>query len=93
MSGLKLYMASVTGNVEIKKKQQKILMTLEGKKFPFEQIDITSDSAKKDEMREIAGDPKALPPQLANGKDYLGDFAAFDEAVENETLEEFLKLK
>ena len=56
----------------MKKKQQKILMILEGKKFPFQQFDVSSDPSLKERMRAIVGNPKALPPQLCKGDEYLG---------------------
>ena len=53
-------------------KQQKIEMVLDSKKIEYEKIDITADEAFKQEMRNIVGDPKALPPQLCNGDTYCG---------------------
>ena len=47
-------------------------MILEAKKIPFELIDVAADESAKKRMREIAGDPKALPPQLTNGDQYCG---------------------
>lgn len=47
-------------------------MTLEGKKIPYKKLDIAADESLKTKMREIAGNPKALPPQLANGDQYCG---------------------
>lgn len=68
-------------------------MILDAKKIAYNKLDISADETLKKDMREIAGDPKALPPQLANGKQYCGNFEAFEDAVESESLEEFLKLK
>ena len=56
----------------MKKNQQRIRMILESKKIPFEAIDIALQSNDKDKMREIVGDPKALPPQVCNGITYCG---------------------
>lgn len=92
MASVDLYMASVTGNVDTKKKQQKIIMILEGKKIPFNQIDITADSSAKERMRQLSSNPTALPPQLANGDSYCGDYEAFEAAVEEERINEFLKI-
>nr|KAG5706454.1 hypothetical protein BaRGS_032847 [Batillaria attramentaria] len=75
----------------IKKEQQHIVDILESKHIPFEQIDITSNESLKEKMRGLAG-ATSLPPQLAKGDTYLGDFEAFDNAVEEERLEELLKL-
>lgn len=87
-----VYGTSVSSDMETKKNQQRIEMVLSSKKIEFEFVDISVSSEKKDKMREIAGDSSALPPQIANGEQYCGDYAAFDEAVEMETLNEFLKL-
>ncbi|XP_072018198.1 SH3 domain-binding glutamic acid-rich-like protein 3 [Amphiura filiformis] len=91
--GVILYFTSVSSNLEVKKHQQKILLVLDGKKIPYQTIDIALSEDSKGKMREVAGNDKALPPQFANNDTYCGDIAAFEEAVENETVEEFLKLK
>ncbi|XP_071800691.1 SH3 domain-binding glutamic acid-rich-like protein 3 [Asterias amurensis] len=91
--GITVYVSTVSSNMEIKKHQQRITMILSSKKFEFEEVDIASSEDDKKRMREICGDEKALPPQITNGDQYCGDFAKFEEAVEEETLEEFLKLK
>ncbi|KAK5880255.1 hypothetical protein CesoFtcFv8_023303 [Champsocephalus esox] len=90
---VKVFYTSVSGSTEIKKRQQKILDVLSSKKVEFEAIDISQDSKIKDEMREMANDAMALPPQICNGNEHCGNYEAFLEAVENEQLEAFLKLK
>lgn len=47
-------------------------MILDSKKIPYTPVDICQDSKDKDLMRKIAGDPKALPPQICNGDVYCG---------------------
>ena len=47
-------------------------MVLEGKNIKFEKIDISLVDGAKEKMREISGDPTALPPQLCKGDTYLG---------------------
>ncbi|XP_065175254.1 SH3 domain-binding glutamic acid-rich-like protein 3 [Sycon ciliatum] len=86
------YYSSVSSNLEIKKHQQKIEMILDSKKIEYKKIDIAADPNAKDRMRELMGDAKALPPQLFNGDTYCGNFEAFEEALECESLSEFLKL-
>lgn len=56
----------------MKKQQQKIEMILDSKKIDYEKIDISSSEKLKNEMREIMGDPRGLPPRLAKGDQYLG---------------------
>jgi len=67
-------------------------MVLDSKKIPYTKVDITACTAEKERMRSIVGNERALPPQIANGTTYCGDYEAFDEAVEYETLDQFLKL-
>lgn len=57
---------------QIKKQQQRILMVLDSKKVPYKLVDVSSDEEGKALMRKIAGDQKALPPQIANGAIYCG---------------------
>lgn len=90
---LTLYSTTISSSLEIKKQQQRIRDVLESKKFPFKDVDISVSPELKAEMREVLGDPTCLPPQLCKGKTYIGNFQAFENAVEEETLEEFLKLK
>ena len=47
-------------------------MILEGKKIAFTQIDITADACAKERMRQLANNPSALAPHLANGDSYCG---------------------
>ena len=47
-------------------------MVLDSKGIKYNKLDIAADADLKAKMREIAGDPKALPPQLCNGEDYCG---------------------
>ncbi|XP_060947353.1 SH3 domain-binding glutamic acid-rich-like protein 3 [Limanda limanda] len=89
---VKVFITSVSSNLKIKKDQQKIEMTLDSLKIPYTNVDIAQNVEDKDEMRRIAGDPTALPPQICNGDTYCGDFKAFEEAVEMEELPKFLKL-
>lgn len=44
----------------------------------------------KDTMRANSGDPKMLPPQFFLGEKYLGNFEAFELAIEDEKLDVFL---
>ena len=93
MSSVDYYYSSVSSNLEIKKHQQKIEMVLDSKKIPYNKLDISADESLKAKMREISGNPQAVPPQLCNGNQYCGDFQAFEDALEDESLEQFLKLK
>ncbi|XP_020776778.1 SH3 domain-binding glutamic acid-rich-like protein 3 [Boleophthalmus pectinirostris] len=89
---LVLYYSSVSGNTEMKKRQEKMIMVLTAKKIDFRAVDISQNSDDKDLMRKLVGDPKALPPQICRGDSYCGDFTAFENAIEEERLEAFLKM-
>ena len=91
-SVINYYYSSVAGNLEIKKQQERIQMVLDGKKIPYNKLDVAASEDLKNKMRQIMGDEKALPPQLANGEKYCGNFDQFEEAIECEKLTEFLKL-
>ncbi|KAI6654591.1 SH3 domain-binding glutamic acid-rich-like protein 3 [Oopsacas minuta] len=87
------YYSSVSSNLEIKKQQDRIQNVLDSKKIAYNKIDIAASEDSKAKMRKIVGDEKALAPQLANGDQYCGNFEKFEEAIEGEELEVFLKLK
>ncbi|XP_061560070.1 SH3 domain-binding glutamic acid-rich-like protein 3 isoform X1 [Phycodurus eques] len=89
---VKVFYSSVSGSNSLRNDQLRIFMVLESKKIPFERVDIAQNPADKDLMRKIAGNPSALPPQICNGDTYCGDMEAFNNAIEMEQLEAFLKL-
>lgn len=45
---------------------------LDGKRIQYQLVDISQDNALRDEMRTLAGNPKATPPQIVNGDQYCG---------------------
>ena len=59
----------------------------------YGEADIATFPNLKTKMRELA-EEGSVPPQIAKGDEYLGDYNynAFDEAVEGEELNRFLKL-
>ncbi|XP_004083741.1 SH3 domain-binding glutamic acid-rich-like protein 3 [Oryzias latipes] len=87
-----VFYASVSGSLEVKKRQERINSVLSSKKIAYKSIDITQKPEHKDLMRKIANNPTAMPPQIANGSNYCGDFEAFENAIEVGKLEEFLKI-
>ncbi|XP_035766375.1 SH3 domain-binding glutamic acid-rich-like protein 3 [Neolamprologus brichardi] len=89
---VKVFFTSVSGSTQIKKNQERVFSILNAKKILFQSVDISQSSDDKDLMRQGAGDPTALPPQIFNGDVYCGDISAFDNAIEMEQLEDFLKL-
>lgn len=102
---VKIYISGISGNKEVKKRQQRVLMICDSKNIKYEVIDITEPGreADKDFMQNNAkslggtvSDPKPrspLPPQMFNDEEYCGDYDEFDLANEVDTLEQFLKVE
>uniref|UniRef100_A0A3P8W8P3 SH3 domain-binding glutamic acid-rich-like protein 3 n=1 Tax=Cynoglossus semilaevis TaxID=244447 RepID=A0A3P8W8P3_CYNSE len=85
-----VFWTSVSSNTT--KGQHRIFDILSSLKIPHKAVDISQNSDDKDQMREIAGNPTALAPQICNGEVYCGDLKAFEEAVEMDNLQDFLRL-
>lgn len=47
-------------------------MILDSKKIPYEKLDVAASEEHKERMRQLSGNPKALPPQLFNDDQYCG---------------------
>ena len=94
---VKIYISGISGNKEVKKRQQRVLMILDSKNVDYETIDITEPGKELEkefmQTNSIARDSKyPLPPQIFNEDDYCGDYEDFDLANEIDELEEFLKV-
>ncbi|KAK1785440.1 hypothetical protein P4O66_018806 [Electrophorus voltai] len=90
--GIKLYYTTVTASREVKSQQAEVMRILESKNIHFELIDISVGGALRDEMRTKSGNPTAVPPQIFNEDQYCGNYEMFSEAVETDTVEQFLKM-
>lgn len=102
---VKVYISGISGNKEVKKRQQRVLMILDSKNIKYEIIDITEPGREddKDFMQNnsksnggTVSDPNPrtpLPPQVFNDDEYCGDYDQFDLANEIDTLEQFLKVE
>ncbi|KAK7604191.1 hypothetical protein V9T40_004464 [Parthenolecanium corni] len=93
---IKVYVSGISGNKEVKKRQQRVTMILDSKNIQYTVIDIAEpgNEGDKEFMQENskARDSKhPLPPQIFNGEHYCGDYEDFDMANELDTLEKFLK--
>ncbi|XP_036336003.1 SH3 domain-binding glutamic acid-rich protein homolog [Rhagoletis pomonella] len=101
---LKVYVSGMSGNKEVKKRQQRVLMILDSKNIKYDVVDITEPGKESEkELMQTKStsngatvsdtDPRhPLPPQIFNEEEYCGDYDAFDLANEIDTLEQFLKL-
>ncbi|XP_045142758.1 SH3 domain-binding glutamic acid-rich-like protein 3 [Echinops telfairi] len=92
MCGLRVYSTSITGSRKIKSRQSEVMRILDGMRIQYQLVDISQDNALREEMRTLAGNSKATPPQIVNGDQYCGDYELFVEAGEQNTRQEFLKL-
>ncbi|XP_063532646.1 SH3 domain-binding glutamic acid-rich protein [Cydia strobilella] len=102
---VKIYISGISGNKEVKKRQQRVMMIMDSKNIKYDIIDITEPGreADKDFMQNnstsnggTVSDPNPrspLPPQIFNDKEYCGDYDQFDLANEVDTLEVFLKVE
>ncbi|XP_033986984.1 SH3 domain-binding glutamic acid-rich-like protein 3 [Trematomus bernacchii] len=90
--GIKLYYTTVTASRTVKSQQAEVMRILESKSIQYELIDISVGGELRDEMRSKAGNPAAVPPQLFNEDQYCGDYEMFSDAVEDDTMDQFLKM-
>ncbi|XP_042362918.1 SH3 domain-binding glutamic acid-rich-like protein 3 [Plectropomus leopardus] len=90
--GIKLYYTTVTASRTVKSQQAEVMRILESKKIQYELIDISVGGELRNEMKNKIGNPTAVPPQLFNEDQYCGDYEMFAEAVEADTVDQFLKL-
>ncbi|XP_037651910.1 SH3 domain-binding glutamic acid-rich-like protein 3 [Sebastes umbrosus] len=90
--GIKLYYTTVTASRTVKSQQAEMMRILESKSIQYELIDISVGVEVRDEMRNKAGKPAAVAPQLFNEDQYCGDYEMFAEAVEADSVQQFLKL-
>ncbi|XP_054461943.1 SH3 domain-binding glutamic acid-rich-like protein 3 [Anoplopoma fimbria] len=89
--GIKLYYTTVTASRTVKSQQAEVMRILDSKSIQYELIDISVGRDVCDEMRSKAGNPAAVPPQLFNEDQYCGDYEMFSDAVEADTVDQFLK--
>ncbi|XP_056154378.1 SH3 domain-binding glutamic acid-rich-like protein 3 [Lampris incognitus] len=90
--GVKLYYTTVTASREVKSQQAEVMRILDSKSIRYELIDISVGGEVRNEMRDKANNPTAVPPQLFNEDQYCGNYEMFSEAVESDTVEQFLKM-
>ncbi|KPP71188.1 SH3 domain-binding glutamic acid-rich-like protein 2-like [Scleropages formosus] len=95
---VRLFIASSSGSVVIKKRQQAIVGFLEANRIPFEAVDITMLEDQRlwmyrnipEDKHPEKGNP--LPPQIFSDQQYCGDYEDFFQAKENNTVFSFLRL-
>ncbi|XP_054851785.1 SH3 domain-binding glutamic acid-rich-like protein 3 [Eublepharis macularius] len=92
MAAIRVYYTSVTGSREVKQRQSEVLRILDGNHMKYELVDVSISESLLQEMRDKAGNPNAIPPQIFNGDQYCGDSQMLYEATENEEVRKFLKM-
>ncbi|XP_060793008.1 SH3 domain-binding glutamic acid-rich-like protein 2 [Neoarius graeffei] len=95
---LRVFIASSSGSLAVKKHQQEVVGFLEANRISFEEVDITMREDQRlwmyknipEEKRPEKGNP--LPPQIFNGTSYCGDYEDFFLSKEANTVFSFLGL-
>nr|XP_060608937.1 SH3 domain-binding glutamic acid-rich-like protein 2 [Anolis sagrei ordinatus] len=96
---IRVFIASSSGSVAIKKRQQDIVRFLEANKIDFVEVDITmSEEQRRWMYKNIPKDKQPeqgnpLPPQIFSDDEYCGDYDSFFESKESNTVFTFLGLK
>uniref|UniRef100_A0A8B9ZZ03 SH3 domain binding glutamate rich protein like 2 n=1 Tax=Anas zonorhyncha TaxID=75864 RepID=A0A8B9ZZ03_9AVES len=96
---IRVFVASSSGSVAIKKRQQDVVRFLEANRIEFEEVDITMSEEKRqwmyknipEDRQPAQGNP--LPPQIFSDDRYCGDYEGFFESKESNTVFSFLGLK
>lgn len=89
---IQVFLTTIASQVVVRKRQEYILRILQTKKIPYTSYDLASDEdAKRLWRRKAPPNKQQLPGILVGGK-FIGDFDAFEEAVETEDLANFLRL-
>ncbi|XP_061560066.1 SH3 domain-binding glutamic acid-rich-like protein 2 isoform X1 [Phycodurus eques] len=93
---IKVYVASSSGSVAVKKQQQAVVGFLEANRIQFQEVDIAMLEEQRLWMyRQIPRDKRPekgnpLPPQIFNEDRYCGDYEDFFQSKENNTVFSFL---
>ncbi|XP_043962784.1 SH3 domain-binding glutamic acid-rich-like protein 2 isoform X1 [Gambusia affinis] len=95
---VKVYVASSSGSIAVKKHQQAVVGFLEANRINFQEVDITMLEEQRlwmyrnipKEKKPEKGNP--LPPQIFNEDRYCGDYEDFFQSKENNTVFAFLGL-
>ncbi|KAM9783157.1 SH3 domain-binding glutamic acid-rich-like protein 2 [Neosynchiropus ocellatus] len=95
---IKVYIASSSGSIAVKKHQQEVVDFLEANRISFQEVDITMLEEERlwmfrnvpPEKRPEKGNP--LPPQIFNQDQYCGDYEDFFLSKEDNTVFAFLGL-
>ncbi|KAF9015527.1 hypothetical protein BDQ17DRAFT_1418586 [Cyathus striatus] len=89
---ISIFLTTIASQPALRQRQEYILRILQVKKIPFTSYDLASDEeAKRLWKRKAPLDKQQLPGILVGGR-FPGTFTDFEEAVEYDELETFLRL-
>ncbi|PBL01193.1 hypothetical protein ARMGADRAFT_1160422 [Armillaria gallica] len=90
---IQLFLTTIASQPALRQRQEYLLRILQVKKIPFTSYDLASDeTAKRLWKRKAPLDKQQLPGILVGGR-FPGVFAEFEDAVEYDELDTFLRLK
>ncbi|KAJ7783627.1 hypothetical protein DFH07DRAFT_908417 [Mycena maculata] len=90
---IEVFLTTIASQPALRQRQEYILRILQVKKIPFTSYDLASDEkAKRLWKRKAPSDKQQLPGILVGGR-FPGPFADFEDAVECDDLDAFLRLK
>ncbi|KAH9950445.1 hypothetical protein B0H21DRAFT_535229 [Amylocystis lapponica] len=89
---IQLFLTTIVSQPALRQRQEYILRVLQVKKVPFSSYDLASDEQAKNLWRRKAPRDKQQLPGILIGGEFPGTFADFEEAVECEELDVFLRL-
>ncbi|KAG8817560.1 hypothetical protein FRC17_011174 [Serendipita sp. 399] len=90
---IQLFLTTIASAPVLRQKQEYLLRTLQVKRIPFVSYDLASDPNAKRLWRRKAPKDKQELPGILIGNVWPGTFEQFETAVENGTLEIFLRQK
>ncbi|CAA7258619.1 unnamed protein product [Cyclocybe aegerita] len=89
---ISLFMTTIASQPALRQRQEYILRILQVKKIPYIVYDLASDEEAKRLWRRKAPPNNQQLPGILVGAKYPGTFSEFEDAVENDELDIFLRL-
>jgi len=90
---ISVFLTTIASQPALRQRQEYLLRILQVKKIPFSSYDLASDEdAKRLWKRKAPSDKQQLPGILVGGR-FPGTFSEFEDAVEHDELDRFLRLK
>ncbi|KAK7059110.1 hypothetical protein VNI00_001735 [Paramarasmius palmivorus] len=90
---IQIFLTTIASQPALRQRQEYLLRILQVKKIPFTSYDLASDeTAKRLWKRKAPTDKQQLPGILVGGQ-FPGTFTDFEQSVEFDELDQFLRLK